>query len=387
MSDDRAQAIRHEVEGRRDGFLELLRDLVEIESPTTSPETQRAAFDRLAEGLESAGLHARIFSGDSSGGMLLAYPEERDRDAPLQLLVGHTDTVWPIGTLDRMPFRVEDGVAYGPGVFDMKGGLAQIVLALHTLREVDLSPPVTPVVFVNSDEETGSHDSLRELLRVARRCRRVFVLEPALGPEGKIKTARKGTGDFFVRVYGRAAHSGLSPDEGASAIVELARIIQEVHSLNDPARGMTVNVGVVEGGTRPNVIAAEARAKVDVRITASEQAKELERAFAALEPSTPGTRIEVDGGINRYPLERNDRNRALWEAAREAGREMGLELEQGISGGASDGNMTNPYAATLDGLGPVGGGAHAEDEHLRVDATLERAAFLARLLLLPPTGN
>lgn len=371
------------VEGRRDEMVELLAELVRMESPSDRPETQRPVLDHLAALLSDLGFETRHVGGGSSGGHLFASPESRRHGAPAQLLLGHSDTVWPVGTLQTRPVDVDDDVFRGPGAFDMKGGLVQAVFALRALRELDLWPEVTPVVLVNSDEEIGSRDSSRFIRLLARRVRRAYVLEPALGPEGRIKTRRKGVGSFVVRIVGRSSHVGLAPEEGASAIQELSHVVQALHALSDPEREVTVNVGRIRGGMRTNVVAPEASADVDVRVPDREEGRRLERTIYELESTTPGTRLEVEGGIQRSPLEKTPRNAALWEAARREGRRLGLDLDEGTSGGASDGNLTSQHTATLDGLGAVGDGAHAEHEYVRVDGMLERCALLALLLRLP----
>jgi glutamate carboxypeptidase len=280
-----------------------------------------------------------------------------------------------------MPVGVVDGRLTGPGVYDMKGGLVQGIFALRALRELGLVPEVTPAVFIDSDEEIGSLESIPRLERAARHVRRVFVLEPSLGPEGRLKTRRKGSLRFTIKIQGRAAHSGLDPEKGASAILELARVIQRLYELADPERGITVNVGVVAGGMRANVVAPEARAELDIRVLAAEDARRLERTVLDLAPSTPGTTLEVLGGIDRPPLEATPGNRVLWEAARRRAGELGIPLAEGTAGGASDGSLTSRFVPTLDGLGAVGDGAHALHEHVLVDRMSERAALLALLLL------
>jgi glutamate carboxypeptidase len=272
----------------------------------------------------------------------------------------------------------------GPGVYDMKGGLVQMVFALRTLYELDLTPPLTPIVFVNSDEEVGSPDSRPRIHRLARVADRAFVLEPSLGPEGKLKTARKGVGRFTIRIKGKSAHAGLDPESGASAIVELSHVIQKLHALNDAERGITVNVGMIEGGQRPNVVAPTSRAIADVRVLTCEDANLVERTIHSLEVSTPGVTLDVEGGIRRPPLERTPRNRALWHVAQDAADRLGIALDEGTAGGASDGNETSAFCATLDGLGPVGDGAHAEHEYVELDKMVERTALLVLLLLADP---
>jgi glutamate carboxypeptidase len=406
---------------RREGEMaDLLGDLARLESPSVVPAAQAPVLDRLAAELRGAGMRVRRLRGRTSGGQLYAgaAPEQwggpegggapaprgapaggGGRDAgsgagrsagpgrPAQLLLGHCDTVWPLGMLRQMPVERRDGRLYGPGVYDMKAGLVQAVFALRALRELRLEPPAVPLMLINSDEETGSGDSLRQIRRLARRVQRVFVLEPSLGPEGKLKTGRKGVGQFIVTVRGRAAHAGLEPERGASAVLELSHVIRHLYALADPARGVTVNVGVVAGGLRGNVVAPEARAEVDVRVLWEDDAPALEAAIRGLVATTPGTRLEVTGALDRPPLLATPANLGLWRTAEAAARELGMVLGEGVAGGASDGNVTSRLTATLDGLGAVGGGAHSLDEHVEVARMPERAALLALLLLapLPPT--
>jgi len=303
------------------------------------------------------------------------------------MLVGHCDTVWPVGTLDRMPVEVVDNVLRGPGSFDMKGGLAQMVFALRALRELSLDPPVTPVVLVNSDEEVGSFESTRWIRMLARRSDRAMILEPGLGLDGRIKTARKGIGQFKITVRGVSAHTGLDPEKGASAINEMAHVVLALHGLTDLDTGVTVNVGQITGGSRPNVVAPESTAIVDVRVPTMALGREVEEAIRGIEPITPGTTIEVDGAVDRPPLERTPRNRALWQAAQQVAGVLDLSVEQAMAGGGSDGNTTSLFTATLDGLGSVGDGAHAHHEFVFVDQMANRAAILAGLVLLPPMGS
>jgi glutamate carboxypeptidase len=386
MIESPATALLTHLRARQAEMVDLLRRLALIESPSLVPETQGPVFDLLTEALAGAGYRARRLPGtpgNGDGGQLFALPAARRRGRGAQLLLGHVDTVWEEGTLARMPVTLADGRLSGPGVFDMKGGLTQAVFALSALRELGLDPPATPVLFVNSDEEVGSGSSTRSIIRLARRVHRVFVLEPALGLTGNLKTGRKGIGRFTVTVYGRASHAGLAPEEGASAIVEMAHVILKLQSLADPARGITVNVGVVAGGTRGNVVAPEARAEIDVRVLTEGDGATIERAILSLQPVTPGTRIVAEGAVDRAPLERTPRNQALFAQAVAAAGELGIALGEGTAGGASDGNTTSLYAATLDGLGAVGDGAHAVHEHVVVDRLPERAALLALLLLAP----
>lgn len=364
------------------GFLERLAC---AESPSTRPEANEEVLYLISEALAELGYSVRRIPGKRSGGHLYARPERRsERGRRVQLLLGHCDTVWPLGTLEKMPVEVKDGVVTGPGVYDMKGGLAQMVFALRALRNLDLEPSVVPVVFVNSDEEVGSKESTRHIKRLARVAERAFVMEPSLGLSGRLKTARKGVGRFSVVVEGEAAHAGLNPQEGASAILELSYLIQALFALNDPARGVTVNVGTIDGGLGPNVVAPRSRAAVDVRVPTREDARRVEAAILGLKPVTPGVRLRVEGGMGRPPMERTPRNRRLWERARELGEALGLGLEEGLAGGASDGNTTSLFTATLDGLGAVGDGAHARHEFVYADSMVDRCALLVLLLMEPP---
>jgi glutamate carboxypeptidase len=233
----------------------------------------------------------------------------------------------------------------------------------------------------------GSGDSRKIIERLARRADRAIVLEPALGITGMIKTARKGTGSFRIRVEGKAAHAGLAPEEGVSAILEMAHVIQELFALNDPARGITVNVGTVGGGLRPNVVAPDSHAEVDVRVPTWDDARRLGDSIGGMRPSTDGVKLSVTGGFDRPPMEKSPANQSLWELCRSLGAGIGMELEDGTAGGASDGNFTSQFCATLDGMGAVGHGAHAHHEHILIEETLRRCELLALLLLSPPVSG
>ena len=377
--------VLHEVRWRREQFLSLLETLCRAESPSLDPVAQQAVHAALAANLEALGYVVHRLPGQRSGVHLYARPRRRRRGAPVQLIMGHYDTVWPAGTLATMPFAIEGDRARGPGVYDMKGGLAQVVVALATLRGLGLEPSVTPVVLVNADEEVGSRESGRHVRRLARIADRALVLEPSLGIEGRLKTERKGVARYTVTVKGRAAHAGLDPTAGASAILELSHVIQALFALNDPARGVTVNVGTIDGGLRPNVVAPQSRAVVDVRTRTTADAERVDAAIRALEPVTAGTALQVEGSLGRPPLEPTPRNTALFETARALGSRVDLTLAGGLAGGGSDGSTASLYTATLDGLGPVGDGAHAAHEYLEIGPTLDRAALLALLLLAPPS--
>ncbi len=364
-------------------MVQLLADLAALESPTDDPGAVGALLDRVSVELRASGLLVRRIPGRASAGAIVARPIDRVRGLPIQLLVGHCDTVWPVGTIGHMPVEVVGDEVRGPGVFDMKGGIVQMIFALRALRALRAPLPATPVVVLTSDEETGSAESKRHIVRLARRAARAFVLEPAYGLAGALKTSRKGVGEFEVVVRGRAAHAGLSPGEGASAVLELSHQIQRLFALNDPARGVTVNVGTIDGGLRPNVVAPEVRARLDVRVPTQEDAARVEASIRGLMPVDPRTSIEVSGSFGHPPLEPVPRNQALWRTAEAIGRRLGLPLEQASVGGASDGNTISQYTATLDGLGAVGDGAHAAHEHVRASALSQRAALVALLLAAP----
>lgn len=362
----------------------LLRRLAQEESPSLEPERQRGPFRLLASELAAIGYDVRAARGDQVGDHLYARPRERSRHGRRQLLIGHMDTVWPVGTLAQMPIREEGGVLYGPGVADMKGGLVVIVFALRALHELGLTPSVTPVVFVNTDEEIGSLDSSRFIRLLARGAERAFVLESGEGATGQLKIARKGLGRFTVTVHGRSSHAGADFDAGISAILELSHQVQRLFALNDPARGVTVNVGTIDGGLRPNVVAPTASAVVDIRVPTADAARRLERAVRGLEPVTEGATIDVHGRFGRPPMEPLPRNRELLAAAIRLGHEVGLTIgDAGLVGGGSDANTTSLFTGTLDGLGPIGEGSHAIDERVDITRMPERVALLALLLLEP----
>lgn len=371
----------------REAMVGLLRRLVLAESPTDKPAAVATVMEMLTAELEEVGLSVRHFRGRVSAGSLFARQTSSggtiERSGPVQLLVGHCDTVWPVGTVPKMPVRVEGDVLHGPGVFDMKGGLVQMIYALRALRELRLRPAADCVAVINSDEEIGSPDSTPLIRRLARCAARAFILEPAFGPTGKLKTARKASGSFTITVKGRAAHAGVNPEEGVSAILEMSHQIQMLFALNDAAKGITVNVGTIDGGLRPNVVAAEVRASVDVRVPTRQDAADIASAIRGLRPVDPQTTIEIEGGIEQLPMEPNPRNQALWRLTLDAGRRIGLELEQASVGGASDGNTTSQYTATLDGLGAVGEGAHALHEQAIIPRMVERCALLVLLLTAP----
>ncbi|MBT8086987.1 MAG: M20 family metallopeptidase [Gammaproteobacteria bacterium] len=379
-----ASRILDYVRQQKPSLINLTKALVEAESPSAEPQAHDEVRRVLRLALADVGFDSRETSVPDKPRHVFAAPVDRPRGSPSQLLLGHFDTVWPIGTLAERPFAVEGNVMRGPGSFDMKAGLAQMIVALGAVRELGLPMPVVPVVFVNADEEIGSRSSTRYIRWLAEHADRALVMEPALGERGDIKTERKGIGRFTITVYGKAAHAGLDPEAGASAILELSHVIQKLFALNDVEQGITVNVGTVDGGIQPNVVAPHSKAVVDVRVPTVEAGIDIEREIHSFAATTPNVRLQIEGSIGRPAMQSTPRNRRLWEIAKHAGEALGLELSEARAGGGSDGNTASQYTATLDGLGAVGDGAHAVHEHLLIDRTLERAALLTMLLVEPP---
>jgi glutamate carboxypeptidase len=359
-----------------------VRETVESLVRHESPSTDKAAVDRcgaeLARRLTALGGRVTRIAQPAHGDHILAeFPGAGQR----VLLLGHIDTVWDVGEIERMPLREADGKLYGPGVFDMKSGIGAAMLAVRALGESrDAARPSVAMLWT-TDEEIGSGTSRALIEAEARRSAAVLVLEPSL-PGGAAKTSRKGCGEFELVVRGVSAHAGIDPGKGASAVHELARHIVALEGLQDPDRGISVNVGVVRGGTRTNVVAAEARAQIDVRVPTRADGERIDRAVRALRPQVPGTRLEITGGFGRPPLERGPHVARLYEQAKAAAAALGRELGEGGTGGGSDGNFTAALGVpTIDGLGPMGDGAHAVHEHVVVSDLPWRAAFVGALLV------
>jgi glutamate carboxypeptidase len=380
----RGQEITDYIFSNKNNFISLLRSLVEEETPSDVPSSFDNIFQKLRTQFEQLDFKVEYVEGDDTAGHLLVKPDAIEVSNPTQLIVGHCDTVWPINTLEEMPFKVEEDIISGPGVYDMKTGLCMMIWALRTIIDLNKDMSVQPVFLITSDEEIGSHDSQPLLIEWAKRAERTFVLEPSLGIDGKIKTQRKGVGNFEISITGKPSHAGLAPEQGVSAILALSQIVQKLFQLNDPSRGISINVGTIEGGERSNVIAAKSKAIVDVRVLTKKDGEQITDKLYNLESEMEGIDIDVKGNINRPPMEKNQANRELWDIAQSLGHELDLELREGISGGASDGNLTNPYSPTLDGLGAVGEGAHAWHEKIFLEETLERTALLSLLMLEPP---
>jgi glutamate carboxypeptidase len=361
---------------------EQIEALVGLESPSTDKEAVERCGAELVRRLESIGARVeRLPGGDRADPVRASFDGSAlTGDVPRQLMIlGHFDTVWPTGQLDRMPLREEDGRLFGPGVFDMKSGIGVAMLAMRALKT--MAAPAPPVVMLwTTDEEIGSVVSRRAIEEEARRSQAVLVLEPSL-PGGAAKTSRKGCGEFELVVHGIPAHAGIDPSKGASAILELAHQIVAITRLQDLDRGVSLNVGVVSGGSRPNVVAAEARATVDVRVPTLADGERIAESLRQLQPHLRGTTIDVHGGVDRPPLERSEKGLRLYHLARDVARDLGSDLEEGGTGGGSDGNFTAALGVpTLDGLGPQGDGAHALHEHVIAEDLPWRAALLAGLI-------
>lgn len=374
-------ALVAEARGLSDYCIELLAGLTALESPSADPERLAAVAERLRGELERRGALVERHPAPGYGEQLLARVSGAASGGRPLLVVGHMDTVHAAGTLARLPFAVERGVVRGPGVYDMKAGLAVAITSLDLLSRVGRRPAGDLLFVITCDEEIGSPASRSVLQDRARDARGALVLEPCV-PGGAAKTRRKGVGGFELRVRGRAAHAGIDPEAGASAIHELVGLLREAGRLADPERGITVNVGVIRGGTRPNVVAEHAHAEIDFRFWPSAEARRVEEGVRALTVSDPGCTLWVAGGVDRGPLEQTEASARLFDSAHEIAAAQGWELAEGSTGGASDGNLTSAMGCpTLDGLGPDGGGAHSLEEYVRRPDIAPRIALLAGLFM------
>jgi glutamate carboxypeptidase len=366
---------------RQPEMVAQIRQFVECESPTDDASAVNR-FVELVSDTVTPFAKVKTFPGGKFGRHLLCEVQLPGRKKSGQVMaLGHADTVWPVGTLRTMPFRQADGRLWGPGVLDMKAGIAFFIFAVRALRELEIPVASKVLLQLNSDEEVGSPSSRALTEKNAARSQAVLVLEPGTGLEGKLKTARKGVGDFTIRVHGKASHAGVDFQAGASAVLELARQIERIAGFTQLKHGITVNPGVVAGGTRSNVVAAEASAEVDIRVGRLKDAPALEQKFRELKPYDPRCTIEVSGGLNRPPMERSAGIARLCRMAQKLARELGIELQESQTGGGSDGNFTAALGVpTLDGLGGVGEGAHAANESILIDRMADRTALIAKLL-------
>jgi len=362
-------------------MLATLRRFVTAESPSLDKTAADRCCGLIAQEWNKQGARVERISQKHRGDLLrITHSSGQSRPSGQLLVLGHYDTVYSVGTLAKMPFRVIGGKAYGPGTFDMKAGIVQALFAMQALQQAQIPLRKRLVCLWTSDEEIGSESSRKLLEREARRSDAVFVLEPSFGPGGLLKTARKGVGEAELIVHGRASHAGLAPQEGINAIHELARQLARIEGWNDFRRGVTINAGIIEGGTRTNVIPERARAVLDLRALRVSDMRDLERRLQALRPFHRGARLEITGGFDRPPLERK-MSAALFARAKSLAKQMNLSLGECTVGGGSDGNFTAALGIpTLDGLGAVGDGAHSSHEHILIHKMPARAALLAALL-------
>jgi glutamate carboxypeptidase len=366
-------------EARQEEIVQTIREFVEIESPSDNKLAADRMGTLLAAKFETRGGRARVHRAENYADSIQIDFPGRENFKPV-LLLGHFDTVYPLGTLEAMPCRVENDRLHGPGVLDMKSGIALILYAIEALQAWHTGLPRPVRVFLVSDEEVGSYSSRKITEALARESAAVLVLEPA-GPRGAVKTARKGVGEYILNVKGIAAHAGLDPGKGHSAIIELARQITAVSKLSDLRRGISVNPGVIYGGTRTNVVAAQASVEIDVRIKEAKQAAVLDRKFRSLKPFDKHCKLNIQGGINRMPMERNASVAALYKKAQAIAKQINWKLEEAAVGGGSDGNFTAGIGIpTLDGMGGYGDGAHALHEHIIISELPRRALLLAGMI-------
>jgi glutamate carboxypeptidase len=385
IAPDLAKRIRDEFQKRQETVESFIKTLVELESPSGDADRSRAVVDVLAcaaQGLQCVNKVERVDVPGFGQNLVIEAFDQQQSNGQI-LLVGHTDTVHAVGSLTRQPFRREGTKLYGPGTFDMKANCALAIEVLRCLETLNVTPQFGVTIVLTCDEEVGSQSGWPVIERVAksRNTRCALVMEPpALG--GRVKTGRKGTGMFSIKVEGKAAHAGLEPEKGASAILELARQTERLHAINNAGSGITLNVGVVNGGTRSNVVAAEAQGEIDVRFSTEAESKQLEQLFKSIEPIDERVKVFISGGINRPPLERTPAVAELFETARSIGAMIGFQLGEAQVGGASDGNFIAAIGIpVLDGLGISGDGAHAVHEHILADDISVRGTLIAGLLL------
>lgn len=367
-------------------MIALIGEFVECESPSDHPPSVNRFVELMSERVKDIA-RVRTFPGGAFGKhmrcefVLPALSKKSRKKSGQILALGHSDTVWTLGTLASMPFRRAKGRLWGPGVLDMKGGMVFFIFAMRVLRDLDVPVARRVVMQVNSDEEVGSETSRALTEQAARESDAVLVLEPGTGLEGKLKTARRGVGDYTVKVRGKASHAGVDFANGANAILEMSRQIEKISGFTRLDRGVTVSPGVIRGGTRSNVVAAECIAVIDIRAPRLRDRGYLEKKFASLKPFDRRCQIEITGGLNRPPMERSAGVRKLFSLAKKLAVDLGVTLEESATGGGSDGNFTAALGVpTLDGLGAVGEGAHAVNESILIHRIADRTALLAKLV-------
>ncbi len=381
MSGFDAGNLKRHFEGKLDSCLSLLKTLVELESFSCDKPAVDAIGAFVHERLAGLGIQSVIHAHPERGGCISASWRGRGKAGPVMLL-GHLDTVWPAGTVAARPFRVANGRAYGPGIFDMKSGIALSLMVAEALAEGVINASGEVRFFFSSDEEIGTETSLPWLRESAQGCRAVFCLEPSLA-DGAAKTSRKGVGNFLLRVRGVASHAGVAPEKGANAIVELSRQLLELQKLNDAARGTILSPGLIRGGVAVNVVPEDAAAEIDFRFVNPSDGNAIERRISKLLPFDGRCILTVEGGVNRPPLERTEAVARLYREAQKIAHGLGAPLGEGTSGGGSDGSFTAHWGIpTLDGLGVRGSGAHARDEQIEISDLSFRAALLCGLVCL-----
>lgn len=375
-------SLQEKINTNETSMLEVLEQLVNHETPSTDKTALDGYARKIAARFENLGAKAKLFPVPDHGDQLkISFSQGGDADEKPALLLCHYDTVWPLGTIAKQPFHIEGDQAFGPGIYDMKASHVMAEFALQGIIDLDLDLPRPIDILFTSDEEIGSPSSRVLIEENAMNSEYVLVLEPPTAG-GALKTARKGVGGYRLRVEGRAAHAGSQPELGLSAINELAHQIIYLESLADLEQGTTINVGVIKGGTRSNVIAAHAEAEIDLRVWTPQEAERIDSALKDLQAVNSGVRLEVEGGINRPPMERTEANINLFRRVQRVGEELGLVLKEGSTGGGSDGNFTAALGIpTLDGLGIMGDGAHAVHEHILVPHLARSTALLAAILL------
>ncbi|MBL8149688.1 MAG: M20 family metallopeptidase [Blastocatellia bacterium] len=366
-------------QSRQERLLTLLSDYVEMETPSGNLAKIEILARRVAMELSELGATVEIVQTEGGASLKASLFQGISRSAPL-LVVGHFDTVWPLGTIERRPVRIDGGCLYGPGVFDMKAGLAVVIEAIAAIKRFNLTPQRPLDIFFSCDEERGSISTRSIIEDLAASCHAALVLEPCL-PGGKVKTARKGIGQFYLKTFGLSTHAGVAPEKGVSAIEEMAHQVIKLHALTDHEKGISINVGRFGGGTFSNVVAAEASAEIDLRFWTQADGERILEELKKLSPVLKGASLKIDGGINRPPLERSKEVESLYHQAKQISKELGLELEEGSTGGGSDGNFIAALGKpVLDGLGPDGDGPHAEYEHIVIDGLAPRAALITKLI-------
>jgi glutamate carboxypeptidase len=359
--------------------VQLLKQLCSMESPSHDKSAVDACGQIVTEQLRALGASVQSVPQESTGDQIVARWEGGATGHGQFLTLCHLDTVWPLGTLRLMPLREAAGKLYGPGAYDMKSGIVIVLMALRVLKQAGVAPRLPVQMVFTSDEEVGSGTSRSLIEAEAGRSSLVLVMEPAMAG-GQLKTFRKGVGEFKVVAYGRSAHAGVDHAKGLNAIEELAHQIVKLQKMTDHTQGTTVNVGLIKGGTAINVVPERAEMAVDFRVSKMSEAERVAALITGLQPSVPGARLEISGGLNRPPMERNARMRTTFEKVRHLGDRIGLKLEEGSTGGGSDGNFTAALGVpTLDGLGARGDGAHAVHEHIVIESLAERAALLATI--------